>query len=113
MEKRGQEDLVPFDSMMPAECAFHTVPLPKTGAPKCQPHPRPLGAIVWGFSMMVLFSSISYFSYSEGCIIDPVMVHRHNAENCHSTLPSAEELSHCVKRHKSWDWGHKFQVNAE
>ena len=40
--------------------------------------------------MMVLFSPISYFSYSKGCTIDPVMEHRHNAENCHSTHPSTE-----------------------
>lgn len=63
--------------------------------------------------MMVLFSSISCFSYSKGCTIDAVTAHRHNAENCHSTRPSAEGPSHYVKRHKSCDWGHKFQVNAE
>lgn len=47
-EKVGEEDRVPSDSMMPAECIFSTV-LPKTGAPKCQPHPRPVGATAWGF----------------------------------------------------------------
>ena len=62
---------------------------------------------------MVLFSPISYFSYSKGCTIDPVMEHRHNAENCHSTHPSTEGPSHYVKRHKSFDWGQKFQVSAE
>lgn len=62
---------------------------------------------------MVLFSSIGYFSSSEGCAIDPVMEHRHNAENCHSTHPSAEGLSPYIKRHKSCAWGQKFQVTAE
>lgn len=61
--------------------------------------------------MMVLFSSISYFSYSKGCTIDPVVALRHNAENCHSSCPSAE--GRYIKRHKSCDWGHKFQVPAE
>lgn len=106
------EDQVPFDWMMLAECTFSTVP-PEPGVPKCQPHPRPVGATVWGFQMMVLFSSISYFSYSKRCTIDPVVALRHNAENCHSSRPSADGPSCYVKRHKSCDWGHKFQVRDE
>ena len=62
---------------------------------------------------MVLFSSISYFSYSKRCTIDPVVALRHNAENCHSSCPSTEGPSCYVKRHKSCDWGHKFQVHDE
>lgn len=62
---------------------------------------------------MVLFSSVSYFSYSKGRTIDPVMEHRHNAQNCHSTNPYAEEPSHYVKRYKSFDYGQKFQVSTE
>lgn len=62
---------------------------------------------------MVLFSPISYFSSSKGWTIDPVTEHRHNAENCHSTHPSAEGPSHYVKKHKSSDPGQKFQVSAE
>lgn len=62
---------------------------------------------------MVLFSSISHFSYSKGCTIDPVVTLRHNTEKCHSSRPSAAGPGHYVKRHKSCDWGHKFQVHAE
>lgn len=62
---------------------------------------------------MVLFSPVSYFSCSKGWTIDPVTEHRHNAENCHSTHPSAEGPRRYVKRHKSFGWGQKFQVSAE
>lgn len=41
------------------------------------------------------------------------MTLRHNAENCHSSRPFAAGPGHYVKRHKSCDWGHKFQVPAE